>query len=146
MKLTVQQEENLKTVAYVGAAGLLVYFVFVKRKENSGSSVDPTGNGSYTPTLPTFNAKIVAENLYDAMKDTGTDEESILETLKTVSPTQFGQVIIAFGNRSYNTLTGNQYNFNPFSPLPKLPLKAWLKEELETKDYALLRAKYPNHL
>lgn len=146
MKLTASQQQDLKTGAYVLAAGLLVYFVFVKRKENSGATSDPTGNGSYNPTLPSFNAKIVAENLFDAMKDSGTDEESILETLKTVSPAQFAQVITAFGNRFYNTTTGNQYNFNPFSDLPKLPLKTWLKEELNTKDYALLRAKYPNYL
>lgn len=146
MEITAQQEENIKTGAYVLGAGLLIYFVFIKRKENAGVNIDPTGNGTYTPTLPSFNAKIVAENLYDAMKEIGTDEESILETLKTVSPAQFGLVVTAFGNRAYNTVTGNQYNFNPFVSLPKLPLKLWLKEELETKDYALLRAKYPNHL
>lgn len=146
MELTVQEKEQLKTGAYVVAAGLFLYFVFRKGKENSGAIDDPTGNGTYTPTLPTFNAKIVAENLYDAMKDSGTDEESILETLKTVSPAQFAQVVIAFGSRYYNTVTGNQYNFNPFASLPKLPLKTWLKEELSTKDYALLRAKYPNYL
>lgn len=146
MEITAQQEENIKTGAYVLGAGLLIYFVFIKRKENAGVNIDPTGNGTYTPTLPSFNAKIVAENLYDAMKEIGTDEESILETLKTVTPAQFGLVVTAFGNRAYNTVTGNQYNFNPFVSLPKLPLKLWLKEELETKDYALLRAKYPNHL
>lgn len=146
MKLTAQQEVNLKNGAYVAAAGLLVYFVFVKRKDNSGTSSDPTGNGGSTPSLPAFNPKIVAENLYDAMKDSGTDEESILETLKTVTLSQFAQVITAFGNRAYNTVTGNQYNFNPFSSLPNLPLKTWLKEELNTKDYALLRSKYPNYL
>lgn len=146
MKITAQQEENIKTGAYVLGAGLLIYFVFIKRKENAGVNIDPTGNGSYTPTLPSFNPKIIAENLYDAMKDSGTDEESILETLKTVTPTQFAQVVTAFGSRYYNTVTGNQYNFNPFSTLPKLPLKTWLKEELNTKDYALLRAKYPNYL
>lgn len=140
--MTDQDKKNLKTVAYLlGGAGLL-YLVFSKPSET-----DPTGNGgTYIPPVVVFNAKNVAEGLYNAMKDSGTEEEAIFEILKPVNQTQFAQVVEAFGKRSYNKYTGNQYNFNPFSSLEKLDLKTWLNEELSAKDYAILRNKYPYSL
>ncbi len=144
--MTSEDKKNLKLgVALVAGAGLL-YLLFGKSGDNSGSINDPTGNGTYLPTTSVFNAKSVSLSLYDAMKESGTEEEAILEALKTVNQAQFGQVATAFGKRFYNTITGNQYSFNPFSPLPKLPLKTWLNEELSVKDYAILRNKYPNFL
>lgn len=140
--MTDQDKKNLKTAAYlIGGAGLL-YLLFSKPSET-----DPTGNGgTYIPPVLAFNAKNVAEGLYNAMKDSGTEEEAIFEILKPVNQTQFAQVNEAFGKRSYNTYTGNQYNFNPFSALAKLDLKTWLNEELSAKDYAILRNKYPYSL
>lgn len=140
--MTDQDKKNLKTAAYlIGGAGLL-YLLFSKPTEN-----DPTGNdGSYNPPAVNFDAKVVATGLYNAMKDSGTEEEAIFEILKPVNQAQFAQVVIAFGKRSYNTYTGNQYNFNPFAALAQLDLKTWLNEELSAKDYAILRNKYPYSL
>lgn len=138
--------ETLKTVGAVVAGLGLIYLIVSKKNDNSGSAQDPTGNGSYTPTVPVFNAQNVATALFEAMKDIGTEEEVILEVLKYVNQAQFAQVVTAFGNRYYNTVTGNQYTLNPFGTLPKLPLKTWLKEELSAQDYAVLRSKYPNSL
>jgi hypothetical protein len=133
--------ENIKLGAAVVAGFLALYFVFGKNKDNSGANADPTTN-SVTP----FNAKSTAESLFEAMKNSGTDEDAILETLKHINSVQFAQVVLAFGKRYYNTYTGNQYSFNPFSPLPALPLKTWLKEELSSSDYAILKLRYINNL
>lgn len=145
MKLTVQQQENIKNGAYLVGAGILVYFIFIKRKENTING-DPTGNGSNIPAYGVFNAMNVATNLYDAMKNMGTDREAIFEILKTVNQSQFGQVITAFGKLNYNPVTGDQRNYNPFGVLTKYDLKFWLKSELSNADYIQLRNKYPNYL
>lgn len=143
MNLSETDKKQAKIIAGVVAGGLLLYFVFRTKPDSAGDSQDPTGNSGYIPGSTAFNAKSVATLLYDAMKDVGTDEEVIMEALKTVDQNQFTKVIAAFGKLNYNELTGNQYNFNPFVTLPKFGLKQWLKEELSAKDYAILKLKYP---
>lgn len=143
--MTPEQLKNVKTgLVVLGGLGIL-YLVFKNRTENSGT-VDPTGNGGYTPVVGVFNAHNVATNLYDTMKNMGTDEEAILEILKPINQAQFSQVVIAFGKLAYNPVTGDQRNYNPFGSLAKYDLKGWLKEELSAKDYAILRSKYPYSL
>ena len=139
--MTPQQTENLKIGAAVVAGLGLLYLLFGTKKDNSGGANDPTGNGTYIPPT-TFNAQIIADTLYEAMNTLGTDETAIIEILKTVSPGQFMLVSNAFGLKPYNTWTGNDYGFG----LNSLPLKTWLKQELSTADYAILRNKYPNQL
>lgn len=129
----------------VGAIGIL-YLIFGNSKESGGGSVDPTGNGNTVPGSIEFNAKTIAEKLYDAMKDMGTKTPQILTALATVNQSQFGQVFSAFGKRSYNSQMGNQINYNPFFPLPLVNLKGWLESELDDETYETLRQKYPNYL
>jgi len=143
--MTSQQTEYLKLGAGVLVGGLIIYSIM--GKPNQPAVYDPTVGGGGTGTSPVvFNAKSVTETLYDAMKEMGTDENLILEILKPISPAQFAAVASKFGNRPYNSLTGNIYNFSPFYDLPLLSLKAWLKYELSTSDYVILRNKYPNSL
>ena len=141
--MTPETEKNLKIAVGVAGGLLLLNLILGKKTE---STPDPTGNGGYIPTQTVFNAKNVANGLYQAMKDSGTEEEAILEILKTVTQAQFAQVVTAFGSLPYNVTTGNQYNFSPFSALPKVNLKGWLVEELSLKDYTILRNKYPYSL
>lgn len=141
--MTTEENKNLKIGGSVVLGLGLLYVIFRKKTE---STPDPTGNGTYIPTQTVFNAKNIATGLYQAMKDSGTSEEAILEVLKTVSQAQFAQVVTAFGSLNYNATTGNQYNFNPFKALPKVNLKGWLVNELSAKDYAILRNKYPYSL
>ncbi|WP_163398154.1 annexin [Flavobacterium fluviatile] len=138
MKISDSDKKNIKIGLGVVAGGLLLYFIF----RNKTEKYDPTGNPDYIPAQPVFNAKNIAENLYEAMKDIGTEEDAILETLKTVTQSQFAQVVEAFGKKEYNSWTGNQVGFG----LTKEPLKVWLKEELSVKDYAILKMKYPYSL
>lgn len=110
-------------------------------------SNDPTGNGGViNPGETVFNARNIAEKLYNAMKNTGTDEDLIFNSLQGVSQNQFGQIVLAFGRRSYNELYGNQINFNPIESLPLEPLQVWLKSELSDNSYETLRQKYSYYL
>lgn len=139
--MTPQQIKNIQLGAAIVGSLALLYLIFGNKKDNSGNSEDPTGNGTYTP-VAAFNAQNVAEGLYEAMKGFGTDETAILEILKPVSQGQFAIVSKAFGLKPYNTYTGNTYGFG----LNSLPLKTWLKEELSASEYAILKSKYLNQL
>ena len=147
--MTPQETKNIKIGVTVAAALLLIYLVTkAPAQDNSGASTDPTGNGDNTsPGTIVFNANKVATALYDAMKETGTDEEEVQSILKYVSATQFSKVRTAFGTKQYNKTLGNQYNpLAWFSQLPFVNLPGWLKSELSTSEYAVLRLKYPNDL
>lgn len=147
MKLT-QKQKKIATVAGVVATVGLLYLAFRKKPDSGGSQFDPTNNnistgtggGGSQTTNTAFNARNVAETLYEAMKGLGTDESAIFNALATVTEPQFKQVIDAFGLRIYNTFTGSTTWGSPH------PLKTWLKEELGSKEYGVLRLKYPNYL
>lgn len=142
MKLTVKQKK-IAIVAGLFATAGLGYLAFRKKPDTGGSYTDPT-NGSTGGTINTgtnvFNASNIAETLYEAMKGVGTDESAIFNILANVSESQFKLVVDAFGSRIYNTFTGTITFGSPH------PLKTWLKEELDTKEYGVLRLKYPNYL
>lgn len=122
------------------AAGTILYFVLRKKTDSTGEECDPTGNGGNCNQV---DPSLVADQLYDAMKESGTDEQAILLALKNVNKTMFDQVIQKFGKQSYNKLLGNQIRINPFSSLPLEPLQVWLKNELTTSEYSKLKLKYP---
>lgn len=158
-----QLTENQKKYGLIAIGAIViggVYYVYQKSKSEGttgGATADPTGNGTVNnPTAPTqtFNATRIANDLYDAMKDSGyasflnpNERDQIFKALEAVkTEAQFKQVSDKFGRRSYNTLYGNQINFNPFGSLPLEPLKVWLFTELSYDDYILLKKKYPNYL
>ncbi|MBF03229.1 MAG: hypothetical protein CMP76_08030 [Flavobacterium sp.] len=139
MKLTNQQIKYTKIGAGVALSIFLLYLAFGKKKQDAGGQVnDPTNNNDSSSTF--FDPVKVAEILYKAMKDVGTDEDLIFNTLKNVSQVQFAKVIEAFGVRNYNTFTGNTFS------LVKHSLPVWLESELSESDYSTLKLKYPNHL
>lgn len=137
-----------KKVIIVGASlvllGLGAYFL-TKTNKNGNSILG--GNKKYIDEgdvnlIPTFSATQKVALLYDAMnRYTGTDENLIFETLTGVSQAQFGLIQKAFGLKNYNRILG----YNTIGGT-KLPLKTWLKEELNDQDYNLLRKRYPAYL
>ncbi|MEE1899588.1 hypothetical protein V1389_14660 [Flavobacterium rakeshii] len=137
-------EANTKKIILITtgviAAGTVLYFVLRKKTDSSGSECDPTGNGGNCIQV---DPATVANSLYDAMKESGTDEEAILLALKNVNASMFNQVIQKFGKQSYNKFLGNQINITPWNPLPLEPLQVWLKNELTTNEYNKLKLKYP---
>lgn len=89
-----------------------------------------------------FSAKQKVSLLYEAMnRYTGTDETLIVETLTGVTQAQFGAINKLWGLKNYNRLLG--YNTVGGS---KLPLKTWIREELNDEYYNLLRKKFPLYL
>jgi hypothetical protein len=143
--MTPQEKKYLKYGSISLGIGILIYLLFQK-SDNGGSINDPTGNGSTTPINTSFNANIVAEMLYNAMREMGTNENKIINALRTVTPTQFDLVFKAFGTRQYNSTTGNQYAYLPFQTLPFVNLQGWLESELSADEYENLRRKYPTKL
>ena len=95
--------------------------------------------------VPDFNPKIIADSLYDSMRETDfSDEEkkiSIFSTLEGISENQFKQVIAKFGLKKYNTYFGNQW-LAPYS----YGLRKWLYEELSKSAYSTLKQQFPNSL
>lgn len=140
-------EAKTKKIVLIAAgtvlAGTILYFVLRKKTESTGGKCDPTGNGGNCNQI---DPEAVAEKLYNAMKESGTDEEAILFALKNVNASQFVQVMQKFGKRSYNKTLGNQIRINPFSPLPLEPLDVWLKNELTSSEYNKLKTKYSQQL
>jgi hypothetical protein len=152
-KIMEMTPQNKQYLLYAGVAIALVggYYMFFSTpapEVGGGIGTDPTGNGIANAGSAgyVFNAYTVANDLYDAMKDSGTDEQFIIDTLTHVNANQFAQVFQAFGSLAYNSTLGNQYQLNPFSPLPKVNLKGWLYSELSTENYRILKLKYPNNL
>lgn len=138
---------NYALVAFVVVGGY--YALFAPASETStGGGTDPTGNGGNNNPgdLNQFNALNVATSLYNAMKDSGTDEKSIINILTYVTQNQFPAVVKAFGALPYNKTFGNQVRYIPGVDLPRLTLKEWLFEELNDANYRILKLKYPNFL
>lgn len=140
-----QLTPNQKKYAIIGGASLVVitiiYFLTKKPKtDTGGTGIDPTGNNGTGGTTYTFSATNVANSLHDAMKDLGTDEEAIFNVLAPISQAQFAQVVQKFGSRIYNSWTGGT------SGGSAQPLKVWLKEELSSTDYEVIRKKFPSYL
>lgn len=157
--MTKEQEKYLKIAGIAGiaaGAGVVLYLVFGNKFDNSaaGAASDPTGNGGVLNPTGSFNAKNIANDLYENMLSSGfasflnpNERDNIFNLLKSVSAPQFAQVVTAFGAKQYNTTLGNQLNPIGFvSELPFYGLKIWLKKELVDSDYNLLRKKYPNNL
>lgn len=135
--MTPQQVDNLKLGGAVIASLGILYLIFGNKNKNG--TPDPAVTGGVASS---FNARNIADGLYEAMNRVGTDKNAVIEILKPVSPGQFMLVSKAFGFKPYNTWTGNDFGYF----LDSLPLKTWLKEEVSASDYAILKNKYLNQL
>ena len=141
-----------KRKAMIVGVSVLVFGIgvyFLTKTNKNGTSILGSGGGYIdegdSNMIPIFSAKQKAGALYEAMRYSGTDEQTIFEQLSGVTQKQFGLISQAFGLRSYNTWIGNTSAVIG-QTLPKLSLKTWLKEELSDEDYKLLRKKFPMYL
>ena len=134
-----QKQQNI--ALGVSVLGIIGYFAFF-HGTTTGNGVDPTGNGTGNDNS-NFNAFRVATDLYDAMKESGTDEDAIVGILTNVSPAQFDLVFKAFGSLAYNPNLGNQWGI---WALDKYDLKGWLKNELSETEYQNQKRKFSNKL
>lgn len=92
------------------------------------------------PTTTKFDAQEVADVLHVAMNKYGTDEDIIMQILGEVTVSQFPSVVLAFGNRRYNSWTGDSWGFSSH------PLKYWLESELTSGSYLTLKSKFKKYL
>ncbi|MFN3941490.1 MAG: hypothetical protein ACK4K1_02495 [Flavobacterium sp.] len=138
-------KRNLKILGAI-LGTIFLYRYFSTDKDDFGGATDPTGNSNTNVITPGFDAKRVAERLYELMKTMGSENMAIIRVFNNINEAEFGKVRTAFGRRSYNKTLGNQYNFNPFSSLPLEPLEVWLENELSSKEYSVLKLKYPKFL
>ncbi|WP_374173891.1 hypothetical protein [Flavobacterium tructae] len=138
------QKKVIIVTASVVILGLGAYFLTKTNKNGKsllGSNKKYIDEGDVN-LVPVFSASQKVALLYEAMnRYNGTDETLIFETLTGVSQAQFGLISKTFGLKNYNRVLG--YNTIGGS---KLPLKTWLKEELNDADYSLLRKKFPSYL
>ncbi len=138
------QKKVIIVTASVVILGLGVYLL-TKTNKNGTSVLG--GKKKYIDEgdvniIPSFSSYQKVALLYDAMnRYLGTDENLIFETLTGVTQVQFGLIQKAWGLKNYNRLLG--YNTVGGTALP---LKTWLKEELDEKDYNLLRKRFPVYL
>ncbi len=140
--MTSQTKQYLKYGAYALGALLVYNMFFGATADNSSGTLDPTGNGDTTnPTAEGFNAKNIKSILFESMNQMGTDEDSIISALQTVSQAQFKLVSDAFGLERYSDFLGYKTSTGTFRNL-----KYWLKAELSEEEYTNLRRKYPKYL
>ena len=152
--MTEQQQKYLKYGGIAVVSGVILYALLKPTSTTSGALEDPTGNGGVSnPDNFAFNAATTANKLYEAMRPSGyaniltnpNEETKIFDALKNVSGSQFGQVVTAFGRKTYNSTFGNQY-FALWSDPEYHGLQHWLETELAEEKYNTLQMKYPNHL
>ena len=150
--------DNNKTLKIVGGilAAIIGYNMFFGTTPNAASSstVDPTGNGSVTNPGGTFDAKKIADAIWEEVKTfgnasvisgNGDEKDNIFSLLIKVNDSQFTQVVKAFGNKPYNPTWSDNY-FGLFSDPEYHTLPFILKNELASADYKLLQNKYPSSL
>lgn len=119
----------------IGLGGIALAITAVNSKKASIYLDSPNA-----PTGTKFDAKEVAETLHVAMNKYGTDEDIIMQVLGEVSESQFASVVLAFGNKRYNSWTGDDWGIS------KHPLKYWLANELTSSSYLTLKSKFKKYL
>jgi hypothetical protein len=139
---------NKKKIIIVGVSVVILGVgVYLLTKTNKNGKSLLGGSKKYVDEgdvnlMPVFSASQKSALLYEAMnRYNGTDETLIFETLTGVTQAQFGLINKVFGIKNYNRILG----YNTIGGT-KLPLKTWLKEELNNADYKLLRKKFPLYL
>lgn len=123
-------------IAVTVSLAVVVLAVTAGNKKKSSIYLDAPN----APSTSKFDAKEVAEILHVAMNKYGTDEDMIMQILGEVSESQFASVVLAFGNRRYNSWTGDDWG------LEKHPLKYWLVNELTSGSYLTLKSKFKKYL
>lgn len=135
--MTPQENKNMKIGAIVLGVAIAVYFA-TKSSDNGGEGQDPTGNADDGGGTLAYDANQVRLSLFHAMNQVGTDEDKIIQTLRTVTATQFAKVITAFGQERYSDIFG----YKTATATPR-DLLYWLNSEMsDSSEYANLQRKF----
>lgn len=128
------KEKKILFYTALAAAGIIGAVVLVKKikagVETKSSDRNLRDANDYAPTKMTISeaqAKQIAANLYQAMRDVGTDDNAIrTELARLKTPDDWKAVNVAFGTKDYGTYGAPLYSWLPSSPKT---LIGWLREE-----------------
>ena len=135
--MTPKESRNLKIGIGIAAAAIGIY-LFSQSSDTGGESSDPTGNNGNAGNVSDFDANQVRLALFHAMNQLGTDENTIVQTLRYVTPAQFDKVITAFAKERYNDFFGYKT-----AGAPERDLLYWLNAEMaDSSEYANLKRKF----
>lgn len=119
--------------------GYSVYKLFFA---NTDPDIDFDENEN-SPVIDMVTAKTKAEQLFNAMRHPGTDEDTIYDVLSGVNFNDFVMISNAFGKRYYDKFLGVDGGW----PLnDKLSLHEWLLQELSNGELQDLESYMPNVL
>lgn len=117
-----------------GVLGVLAFFLYRKfcKKGETAVFMPLAGAETDDPTISVAVARQYAEQLYNAMKDTGTDVGIIENIFGVLSkPADLRLVYNMFGTRAYGTFGSPLYSWFPSS---QQDLRGWINKELSGKN------------
>lgn len=134
---------NKTTIWTVG--GLVVaYGVYKTFFAHDNVRFSPRGDEALS-TMTEIEAKSIADDLFDAMKNPGTNENIIYNRLSGLSYNDFAKVSRAFGLRWYDPILGAEGGWLlKWAGHKQLGLFEWLNEELTYTDKLKLQELMPN--
>lgn len=121
----------------IGGFLIIVVLLFDFRKKIFGSSsvfgngVDFVSMDDSVSKMSAFEAKRIAEALYESMYTFGTDEKKIFNLLKGISINDYSKVYNEFGTRYYQEYFGT---WSDALVGVKLDLNGWLENELTSEE------------
>lgn len=137
-------KNNPKTILAVAGlviAGFVVVGVYKKIFPPEKTLDQLSDDNDFSPTgLSDANAKLIADRLYAAMVQVGTNEDEIFSAVEGLNVNDFNKVYKAFGLRQYSLFWGNVGD--PFTS-DKHDLITWLTNELSDNDLNKLRTSIP---
>lgn len=129
-------KDHWKLIVGAGAVGVAGWLVYQKWFKETGPKVEH--NPNFPPsTITSLEAAAIANVLYDAMKNPGTDEEAIFNGLRDMTYNDFVLISDAFGKKSYNTNFGAEPGWDIMAD--KHNLYDWLLFELKENEFSQIK-------
>jgi hypothetical protein len=124
-------------------AAVLVYVLW-KRKSDSQKAIGDLTVDKGSLTITQNQATIISENLLGAMNKYGTDEQTIIDNLKTLRKDDLILVMKTFGVKPYNGVALATRNYEKMFLSNDYNLIGWLKAELDGESLATVKAIFEN--
>ena len=120
--------DKIAQYALLGIAANIAYKVLVKGKQGEVDLPTDPSSGTGLFTFTQQEAQTIADRLYYAMADIGTDESLLFSSLQNLTAQQLIQVYNAYGTRPY-AYTGSWFGIGY-----PLDLFGWFNKELGGND------------
>ena len=120
--------DKIAQYALLGIAANIAYKVLVKGKQGEVDLPTDPSSGTGLFTFTQQEAQTIADRLYYAMADIGTDESLLFSSLQNLTAQQLIQVYNAYGTRPY-AYTGSWFGIGY-----PLDLFGWFNKELGRND------------